>query len=145
MPPPPAAPSGPDQAFSLRLLNEARAANGLPGLMLDSALSTAAQRHAEDMARNNYLSHTNGAGQQSWDRMAAAGAQFGTAGENIGRISSGGGSAQPGIQTLHNMMMAETPPDDGHRRNDLAPQFRRVGVGVAYGGGMLYWVCDFAD
>jgi len=113
--------------------------------VLDLALNLAAQRHAEDMAGNNYLSHTNRAGQQPWDRMAAAGAQFSTAGENIGRLSSAGGSAQPGIQTLHDIMMAERPPDDSHRRNVLSPQFHRVGVGVAFGGGMLYWVCDFAD
>ena len=141
-PPPPSA-SGAEQTVSLRLINEARAANGLPGLVLDAPLSVAAQRHAEEMAHQGYLSHTNRAGQQPWDRMAAAGAAFGAASENIGRISCG--DAEACIRALHAMMMAETPPNDSHRRNLLEPRFRRLGVGVARGGGMLYWVCDFAD
>ena len=142
-PPPPAPAFNAEQTSSLQLLNEARAANGEPPLVLDATISRASQSHAEEMAQYNYLGHTNRAGQAPWDRMRAVGVSFGTAGENVGRATDGG--AEGVIRAMFDMMMAETPPDDGHRVNILDGRFRRVGVGVARAGGMLYWVTDFAD
>jgi uncharacterized protein YkwD len=128
-------------------LNQARAAAGLPGLALDAKISEAApaRQHAEDMGRNDYLAHVNRQGQQPWDRMRAAGAQFGWAAENLGRAWGPDGSAEPPIKQMHDMMMAETPPNDGHRVNVLSPRAKRVGVGLARINGWVYWVCDFAD
>jgi uncharacterized protein YkwD len=134
-----------ESRFSLDLLNSARAAHGVPPLALDGTISIAAERHAVEMAQHNYLGHTNRQGQQPWDRMRAAGAQFGAAGENLGRAWVGDGSPEPGIRAMHDMMMAETPPDDGHRVNVLNRSYRRVGIGFARLDGNLYWVCDFAD
>lgn len=144
-PPPPQPAVGSELAYSLDLINRARAAAGLPGLRLDPTISVAAQGHAADMAAHEYLGHVNKAGQQPWDRMRAAGAQFGWAAENLGRAWAGDGPAEGAITQMHDVMMAELPPDDGHRVNILSPKARRVGVGVARAGGWVYWVCDFAD
>ncbi len=144
-PPPPAPAFSAEQAFSLDLLNRARAANGLPPLRLDAQIGLAAQRHAEEMARYGYLAHVNRQGQQPWDRLRAAGVRFSYAAENLGRAWAGDGPAQPAIQAMHDLMMAEKPPDDGHRVNVLSPRAKRVGIGLARADGWLYWVCDFAD
>ncbi len=143
--PPPAPTFSAEQAFSLDLLNGARAAAGLPPLRLDAQIGVAAQGHAEEMARYGYLAHVNRQGQQPWDRLRAAGVQFGYAAENLGRAWAGDGPAQPAIQAMHDTMMAETPPNDGHRTNVLSPRLKRVGIGLARANGWLYWVCDFAD
>lgn len=144
-PPPPAPAVSGDVAFALNLLNSARAAHGLAPLQLDQQISGVAARHAAEMAQYDYLSHTNRQGQQPWDRMRAAGVPFGTAGENLGRAWVGDGPHEPAIQAMHDMMMAETPPNDGHRKNVLNPAYRRVGIGLAKVNGDLYWACDFAD
>ncbi|MHB1006449.1 MAG: CAP domain-containing protein [Chloroflexota bacterium] len=136
---------GSEITYSLDLLNRARVAAGLPALQLDVNISTAARGHAEEMAANDYLAHVNKQGQQPWDRMRAAGVQFGYAAENLGRAWADKGPAEPAIKQMHDMMMAETPPNDGHLVNILSPKARRVGIGVARVNGWVYWVCDFAD
>jgi uncharacterized protein YkwD len=61
-----------------------------------------------------------------------------------GYVGSGSGTGL--IETLFNSMMAETPPDDHHRRSILNPAYRHLGVGIARdGAGNLYWVCNFTD
>ena len=100
----------------------------------------AAQRHAQDMATRGYLAHVNPEGKSPFDRMRAAGVSFRAAGENIGADPAGS------IKRLFDVMMAETPPNDGHRANILSHAYRRLGVGVARSAsGQLHWVCNFAD
>ena len=52
-------------AQTFRLINAARAANGLSALTLNDKLTTAAQSHSEDMACNSYLNHTGWNGSTS--------------------------------------------------------------------------------
>jgi uncharacterized protein YkwD len=137
------------QQYSLDLHNAARAANGVAPLVLDAKLNTAAMGHAKDMATYNYFSHTGRDGSQPWDRMARAGATWSTAGENIGN-GSGYGTTLDGIKRMiqanFNAMMAETPPNDGHRKNILNSNFHKLGVGIASdANGKTYWVCDFTN
>jgi len=55
------------------LINEERIKNGLNPLSLDDKLSGVARSHSEDMAVNNYFSHTNLAGQDPTGRANAKG------------------------------------------------------------------------
>lgn len=135
----------PEQEHSLALHNQARASIGVRALTLDPGLTAAAQAHADDMAANNYYSHTSLDGRSPWDRMRDAGVSFGYAAENIGKGWIGGRDNLAVIESLFDQMMAETPPDDAHRQIILSPTYRRLGVGVAVRDGWLYWVCDFAD
>lgn len=47
---------------------------------------------------------------------------------------------------LFNSMMAEQPPNDGHRQNILSPHFDRTGIGiyVENASGRLWLTEDFA-
>ena len=57
----------------LALLNDQRAAAGVPALTLNAQLSAAAQAHSEDQACNNFISHTGSNGSSIQQRIAAAG------------------------------------------------------------------------
>ena len=42
-------------------------------------------------------------------------------------------------------MMDEKPPNDGHRRNSLAPQHNYCGIGLAVGANRLRFTEEFID
>jgi uncharacterized protein YkwD len=105
-----------------------------------------AQRKADDMAARGYFAHVGPGGKQPWDWLREAGAPFALAGENLGTQTGNTSPATPVIGRLFDMMMAETPPNDGHRVNILNGAYHRLGVGIARSGsGQLYWVCQFTD
>lgn len=135
----------PEQEHSLALHNQARASAGVCALTLDPRLTAAAQGHADDMAANNYFSHTSLDGRSPWDRLRDAGVSYGYAGENIHRSKINGRDNFTVIEAMFDQMMAEVPPNDGHRQIILSSDYRRLGVGVAVKDGWLYWVCDFTD
>lgn len=62
-------------------INKARQMAGLPALTAVESLNTAAQRHADDMARNFFRSHTGSDGSTPAERQAAAGYPGAYAGE----------------------------------------------------------------
>ena len=100
------------------LINQARAANGLPPFTLDPALADVARRHSADMVARGYFAHTNPDGLDPFERMAAAGITYSAAAENIGWA---------GDATLaHNALMSSP----AHRSNLLNPQLGRIGVGI---------------
>ncbi|MHB1130914.1 MAG: CAP domain-containing protein [Chloroflexota bacterium] len=135
-----------DRQYSLGLHNNARAAQGQGALQLDEGLNRVAQAHVDDMARRNYFSHTTPEGLSPWDRLRQAGVTFGAAGENLAKDYVADGPSQPALLSAFTRMLAQTPPNDGHRANILNPTFRRLGVGVARdAAGWLYSGYLFAD
>jgi uncharacterized protein YkwD len=84
-----------DAAEMLRVHNELRAAVGAPAVRADERVTTAAQKHAEYLARNDALGHdeTPGApgfsGASVRDRLAALGYTDATASEVATSFSSG--------------------------------------------------------
>jgi uncharacterized protein YkwD len=84
-----------DAAEMLRVHNELRAAVGAPAVRADERVTTAAQKHAEYLARNDTLGHdeTPGApgfsGASVRDRLAALGYTDATASEVATSFSSG--------------------------------------------------------
>ncbi|HOG45266.1 MAG TPA: CAP domain-containing protein, partial [Anaerolineae bacterium] len=71
-------PTAPGQAANfvqrvVDLTNQERARQGLPPLVLDSALSGSALAHNEDMADQGFFSHTGSSGSSVDQRIAAAG------------------------------------------------------------------------
>lgn len=77
----------------LNLTNTERQKAGLPALKLSSQLGQAAQGHAQDMAQNNYFSHTGLNGSSPFDRIKATGYNYSTAGEKI----AGGQTTPPPV------------------------------------------------
>ena len=121
------------------LHNQERAAAGLSALRLDSTLVAIARRRAQDMAANNYFSHTSPSGETAFSLMSAAGYSYQMAGENIARNN------YPDTQTVQ-VAMQGFMNSSGHRANILSGGYRRVGIGAAVGaGGMKYFAIVFSD
>lgn len=126
--------TGSGQAQVVRLVNQERAAAGLGSLASDSQLADAAQKKAEDMAKNGYFSHTSPTYGSAFDMLKAAGISYRTAGENIAK-------GQKTAETVMNGWMNSS----GHRANILSSGYTRIGVGFAVdGSGTPYWVQIFA-
>lgn len=109
--------------------DSARKKAGCQPLTIDSRLTLAAQRHANDMSAKNYFSHTSKDG-TSWSRRIIKAGYTKPGGENIAR---GYTSSWSVVQAWMN--------SPGHRRNILTCSFKRIGVGYNPVG--HYWVQDF--
>jgi len=112
-----------DQPEELRsfvaLLNKHRENIGCPQLAWDTDMAAVAHAHSDDMARNNYFSHTNLQGQSPFDRMRARGITYRSAAENIAWGQS------TGQQVLQSWLNSA-----GHRGNIENCSFTRHGVGL---------------
>ncbi len=110
------------EAQMLQLVNQERARAGLAPLAADPELREVARRHSADMFARGYFSHVTPEGRSPFDRMAAAGVTYRTAGENL--------ALAPTLSLAHTGLM-NSP---GHRANILHPDFGRVGIGIVDGG-----------
>lgn len=118
------------QAFAL--LNQDRAANGLPALTLNSKLTSLADAYAADMIKRGYFSHYNPEGQSPFDRMNKAGISYSTAGENLAINNS--------VSAAETAFMKSS----GHRANILNSSYTDVGIGVVHSSnGSVYVVQEF--
>lgn len=121
----------------VRLTNEERAQRGLPALEPDPRLQRAAKRHAEDMARGDFMAHQGSDGSTPAVRVQAAGYPWTDVAENVAA-----GYADPA--SVHRGWMASP----AHRENVLLPSVRHMGVGYAYRADTplhTYWVTVFGD
>ena len=96
-------------------------------------LDRAAYRHAKDMARHDYFSHTGRNGSDPTERAHAAGYRSGV-GENI---AAGYGTVRAVVKGWLN--------SPGHCSNIMSRQYRHLGSGYAYDSATYgsYWVQDF--
>ena len=125
------------QAEVLRLVNVERDKAGCNPLTANSALTTAAQDHAEDMLKNNYFDHNSQDGTSPFTRITSAGYKWSGAAENIAA----------GQQTPAAVMTAWMN-SAGHKANILNCGLKEIGVGYAAGSGATYgqyWVQDFGS
>ena len=102
------------------MTNSDRTANGLRPLSTAADLQSAAQQHAQDMARAGVLAHTPNLGSKisGWQRL----------GENVGR--------GPNLADIETAFM-NSP---SHRENILDPAFTQVGIGVVFDGSQYFYV-----
>jgi uncharacterized protein YkwD len=117
------------------LINQERAAHGLPPLRANDRLDSSAQAWSNRMVATHSFTHgTNFAA-----RISAAGFRWSSAGENIAT-----GYVTP--RQVVNGWMGST----GHCENILSPTYRDVGTGVnrrpigGYASGPATWTQDFA-
>lgn len=101
-----------------RLLNEDRARQGLPHLILDPELSRIARIKSADMVNNNYFAHNSPTYGNVRSMLRHFNVPFRSAGENIARSRS----------VYHSN--AAFLSSEGHRRNMLSSSFTHVGIGV---------------
>jgi uncharacterized protein YkwD len=123
-------------------INAARAGEGLPALRLDDDLSRAAALHNRVMIDGCGLDHQCPGESGLGERFSAQGVRWSSAGENIGFGSAGSGDAAVAgaANGLTDSMLAETPPNDGHRRNLLSRGFERIGLSVVRDGDGRVWM-----
>lgn len=115
--------------------NQARAANGLGALALNSQLSNGAQSKAADMIAKDYWAHTAPDGTEPWDFFTSAGYKYQNAGENL---AYGFDNSAEIVDAWMN--------SPGHRANILG-DYKDVGFGYAngenYQGGQYTVVVGF--
>ena len=135
-PPSPAAALDADEEAFTQLINEYRAANGLGALSADNQLNDVARWKSQDMATNNYFSHTDSLGRDPFQRMADFGYTYNTwLGENL---AAGIETAQAAFE-----LWKGSP---SHNANMLNPNFKVIGVALTFGPGSTfgwYWATEF--
>ncbi len=113
--------------------NALRAANGLAAYRLANRLSAAAQRHSDDMANANNISHAGSDGSNVKQRVLDTGYGDWPVSENI----------FGGVATVDDTWDFWTT-DPAHRDGLLSPQFHDVGISVVKGkGGTFYYTMVF--
>jgi uncharacterized protein YkwD len=124
-------------------INQSRADNGLPTLTWSTALANSARQHDLTMQAANTLSHQLPAEAAFSDRERQQGVNWTWAAENIGETSD---QTVNGALGLHQAMMSEQPPDDGHRQNILTSSGNIVGIAILIDQqhGQLWLTEDFA-
>jgi uncharacterized protein YkwD len=74
----------PQEQGTVDLINQRRAAMGLPALRVDPALTAAARRHSNDIGPAGLCQHNGTDGSSPWDRIAQAGYTGFGSGEVVG-------------------------------------------------------------
>jgi uncharacterized protein YkwD len=113
----------------VHLTNLKRAVKGCKPLKVSTRLTTAAQRHANDMSRKDYFSHTSADGTKWYERI-----------EDAGWTRPGGENIAMGFTSATSVLKGWMA-SPGHKRNILDCHFHYIGVGYASSG--KYWVQDF--
>jgi uncharacterized protein YkwD len=143
---PPSGSSSTEQQIAqavFQAINTSRASAGLPALRWSTALAGGARKHNELMAAADQLSHQLAGEPGIGTRITQDGVNWTWCGENIGYTSN---TSTGGALGLHQMMMAEQPPNDGHRQNILSVNFTMVGVDILFDSRHLLWLTeDFAN
>lgn len=136
--PRPAAQS-PDEVIAA--VNALRAQNGLGALSPDPILMQVAQAHAEYMAATGQVTHYSADGSRPYQRALAAG--FPIAGD----LSLGGFFAEnitAGSGMTPQQAVESWQGDAPHLNTMLSSSLSHAGAGVAFSGGMVYYVLDTA-
>ena len=110
------------------LVNEERSKAGASPLEWSDELADVARAHSADMAENDYFSHTDLNGGSFSDRIDAAG---------IGIKSTGAENIAAGSSTAE-AVMNQWMNSEGHRKNILNPDLRKLGVGLAFNSDSEY-------
>ncbi|MFQ6057384.1 MAG: CAP domain-containing protein [Anaerolineae bacterium] len=131
-PPPPPTPTYEQEV--VELVNQERAARGLPPLKICPELMAAASGHSQDMATNDFFSHIGSDGSSPWDRFRREGYQLTYGGEDIAA----------GDTTPHEVVSGWMS-SPGHSGVILDPRYREVGVGYAYSSFGHFWTLDVAS
>ncbi|HKD18441.1 MAG TPA: CAP domain-containing protein [Thermoanaerobaculia bacterium] len=136
--PAPSVPEDPVKKAVFEQINVDRTAHGLPVVAWDEAASRVADVFTAAQVREGTRGHFLLDGLPPYARTGLAGI-FGMGAENSVAWRTTGSAFQESSLDLalegQASMLAEKPPDDGHRRTILDPLATHVGVGWAQGGG----------
>jgi len=116
-------------------INEIREEHGLPRLANSQKITQAALRHSNDMADNNFFSHTGSDGSRAGDRLDEACYNW----QEYGEIIAAGFRSPSSV-------VAAWMDSPGHRGIILDDTLADFGAGYAYNGSSdlkHYWTVDF--
>jgi len=116
----------------LQLVNQARAAEGLPPLKANAKLGESAAGHLGWMIAKRSLAHRFPGEGDLTSRVAATGLRFNASAENVAFATD--------WEDLHPGLM-KSP---GHRANILSPKYDEVGIAIGRGIDGYYAVQNFA-
>lgn len=125
----------PEERAFCQHINAYRAAKGLAPLKLSPALTRAASWMTADMARNDYVDHTDSRGRDTPARIRAFGFRSAITGENL---AAGMANAAATLE--------QWKADAAHRRGMLRANFKVIGIARSYGGGTMFgwhWATTF--
>ncbi len=126
------------------LINHDRAVKGLSPHAWSNALARGARLHNLRMVAYGQLSHQTPGEPDLGTRITNDGIHWSAVGENIGQASYP--DPQQGLLAIHQGMMAERPPNDGHRQNILSTNYNLVGIDVLIDSKSQVWLTeDFAQ
>lgn len=115
------------------LLNQDRAAYGLPALVLDKELSRIARIKCEDMRDNHYFAHESPTYGRAAQMLTHFGYAYNGCGENIAHHAT--------VQKAQAAFISSP----AHRINVMGKQWLKVGIGVCYDeNGFVYVTQIFA-
>ena len=136
----PSTPSGStistEAAKFLVLINNYRASKNLGALTPNYAVLSTSAFLSNDMAANNYFSHTDSLGRSPGARMQS----FGLPSNNAENIYAGSLMADDAFTAWKN--------SPGDNANMLRPEFKYIGIGIAYNPDSqfrYYWTTDFSS
>jgi uncharacterized protein YkwD len=116
------------------LTNKHRAADRLAALKSNATLMAVAQKHAENMARQEKAAHVLD-GKSDKDRAREAG-YAGVVGENVGRI------LRPAASDAAEEAIRGWMQSPGHRANILQKAYTEIGCGMARSGSGRWYFCQ---
>jgi len=134
--------------FVLHMINASRAENSLLPVGIDNELTGLSQSHADDTAlvyddeskesrRATYLQHYGPNGEDLQQRIIEQNIVSAVSfGENVGfryksYFDNVHAEIEESLRYMHDFMMAEVPPDDGHRVTILN-NYTHVGIGLSF-------------
>lgn len=106
------------EAMIVALINRERVNANISPLQVNQSLVAVAENHSRYMFESRYFSHYDSEGHDASYRLNNAGVSYRILGENL--------AYAPDVTIAHNGLMES----EGHRRNILDPQFRRIGIGI---------------
>lgn len=102
--------------------NKEREKLGLPPLVMNDSLNSAAQAKAQNMFEENYWAHYSPSGKDPWGFIHSAGYKFAYAGENLAR------NFYTSEDTVKAWMNSPT-----HKENIISGKYKEIGVAVVDG------------
>jgi uncharacterized protein YkwD len=139
-------PHADDKRVLFERINRDRAAAGVPVLRYEPRAALAGDAFCLDSALSASWGHWDLRGRAPYLRWGLAGGVDHHS-ENVAAYSSSSGRIDRPLREVlleaHASMMAERPPDDGHRRTILDPLLTHLGIGLAAVGGELRMTEEF--